>query len=116
MSPKRQKEYDADIIGFSSAHPDEIFHEEGRTQVCHFHDQNDKKSAHKIDKLAPTNDCKSNGKKATKSESYRLVAAGEMPGHKKPNCQEPSYEQSARTKRPKGLVNESNLTRLFNSL
>jgi hypothetical protein len=64
MSPKIQKEYDADIIGFLLHIPTKYF-EELKGAISTIKTIR-RVSAHKIDKLAPTNDCKSNGKKATK--------------------------------------------------
>lgn len=75
--------------------------------------EDDKKCAHRPNKLPPTDDCKRSSTSGKKRKAPSCSNCG-MPGHKKPECQEPSYDAPKRkSKRRKGALDEAEIIDLF---
>lgn len=83
-----------------------------KLKLARLEKEEDKKSAHKSDKLSPTDDCKSGGKAKRKwnSRCGHCSNCGD-PNHYKDDCTKPIYEKMPKCK--KGVKTEKEIVQLF---
>jgi hypothetical protein len=84
-----------------------------KVKLARMEKEDDKKSAHKTDKLPPTDDCKT-----TKAENStkRRGKCGNCHdfGHDIRDCPEPIVQEEKKMKRAKGVVSKQQMLKLFN--